>query len=142
MRPLFSCHFLQQAHDANTKVSTLAEHFDSYTSEYVWETPNQLSEEMIKCISAIYCKLADPGIINHDYCSSPVSLSSSMNEVSDMWSPECRKHASFDSNLGNPFQIEGSKANSGHYCTLVEVQWICRDSKKLRETEPMLQSYR
>ena len=137
---------LQQAQTTTSSVS-LAEHLGTCISNHIPETPNWLSEEMIKCISAIYCELADPPLINHDYPSSPIALSSSLNEYSsqgqsDKWSSQCKNFSSFNSNFDNPFHIEGSKEFSGPYCTMAKVQLICRDRQKLREIEYMLRRFR
>ncbi|KAA8545930.1 hypothetical protein F0562_020619 [Nyssa sinensis] len=59
-----------------------------------------------------------------------------------MCSPECQNKSSSHSWLDNPFQVEGSKDFSGPYCTMVEVQWICRDSQRLRGVKHMLQKFR
>ncbi|XVE67414.1 hypothetical protein DITRI_Ditri08aG0158800 [Diplodiscus trichospermus] len=133
---------LEQAQMDTSNGFTLAEHFD-----HVAETPNWLSEEMIKSISAIYCELADPPLISHDYLSSPISYSSSVDVLSsqgqaDMWSPEHRKFSSFNSHFDNPFRIGEPKEFSGPYCTMVKVQWIRRDNKKLQDIEHKLQHYR
>ncbi|KAM4098891.1 hypothetical protein ACJW30_07G113700 [Castanea mollissima] len=137
---------LEQAQTTTSSVS-LAEHLGTCISNHMPETPNWLSEEMIKCISAIYCELADPPLINHDYPSSPIALSSSLNEYSslgqsDKWSSQCKNFSSFNSNFDNPFHIEGSKEFSGPYCTMAKVQLICRDRQKLREIEYMLRRFR
>ncbi|XP_050262096.1 uncharacterized protein LOC126706604 isoform X1 [Quercus robur] len=137
---------LEQAQTTTSSVS-LAEHLGTCISNHIPETPNWLSEEMIKCISAIYCELADPPLINHDYPSSPIALSSSLNEYSsqgqsDKWSSQCKNFSSFNSNFDNPFHIEGSKEFSGPYCTMAKVQLICRDRQKLREIEYMLRRFR
>ncbi|KAL6347930.1 hypothetical protein AAG906_037659 [Vitis piasezkii] len=138
---------LERADNAPSNAISLAEHLGTNICDHDPMTPNRLSEEMIKCISAIYCRLADPPLSNNDYPSSPISSPLSMNEFSprgqcDMWSPQCRKNSSFNSVLDNPFHIEESKEFSGPYCTMVEVKWICRDSQKLRDIEPMLQKFR
>ncbi|KAM4088991.1 hypothetical protein ACB094_07G115400 [Castanea mollissima] len=137
---------LEQAQTTTSSVS-LAEHLGTCISNHIPETPNWLSEEMIKCISAIYCELADPPLINHDYPCSPIALSSSLNEYSslgqsDKWSSQCKNFSSFNSNFDNPFHIEGSKEFSGPYCTMAKVQLICRDRQKLREIEYMLRRFR
>jgi hypothetical protein len=87
-------------------------------------TPNKLSEEMIKCASAIYSKLADPPSINHGF-SSPSSSPSSTSEFSpqdqyDMWSPSFRKNSSFD----DQFEF------SGPYSSMIEVSHIHRNRKR------------
>ncbi|XP_059654939.1 uncharacterized protein LOC132301727 [Cornus florida] len=138
---------LERAQGGRSNVLSLAEHLGSYSSDHVPETPNWLSEEMIKSISAIYCQLADPPLINQGFPSSPISFPSPMSESSpqvhyDMWSPECRGNSSFRSWLDNPFNVEGSKEFSGPYFTMAEVQRISRDRPKSRETEHMLQRFR
>ncbi|KAK6254077.1 hypothetical protein QUC31_015797 [Theobroma cacao] len=132
---------LEQAQIGTSDGFSLAEHLGSSISHHVPETPNWLSEEMIKTISAIYCELADPPLINHGYLSSPVSNSSSQGQ-GDMWSPQCGKFSSFNSHFDSPFGIGESKEFSGRYCSMVKVQWICRDSKKLQDIEHKLQYYR
>ncbi|GAV67121.1 DUF547 domain-containing protein/Lzipper-MIP1 domain-containing protein [Cephalotus follicularis] len=138
---------LERAHCDTSNVMSLADHFGSGTFNHVPETPNWLSEEMIKCISAIYCELADPPLISHDYPSSPLSYSSSMDAFSskgqdDMCSPQRGKFSSFNSHFDNPFHIGASMEFSGPYCTMAKVQWICRDSQKLKDIEHKLQKYR
>ncbi|OMO92191.1 hypothetical protein COLO4_17797 [Corchorus olitorius] len=141
---------LEQAQMDTSNGFSLAEHLGADSiSDHVLETPNWLSEEMIKTISAIYCEIADPPLINNDYLSSPISYSSPMDVISnsqqgqgDMWSPQCGKFSSFNSHFDNPFSIGEPKEFSGPYCTMVKVQWICRDSKKLQDIEHKLQYYR
>ncbi|KAF8410618.1 hypothetical protein HHK36_003150 [Tetracentron sinense] len=147
-----ACHsqplsMLEHAQSATTNVISLAEHLGTRISDHVPETPNRISEDMIKCMSAIYCKLADPPLMHHGLSSSPISPLSSMSafspqDQSDVWSPRCRKDSSFDARLDNPFHVEGLKEFSGPYSTMVEVPWICRDSQKLSEIEHMVQNFR
>ncbi|XVE94092.1 hypothetical protein REPUB_Repub01dG0251100 [Reevesia pubescens] len=133
---------LEQAQMDTSTGFSLADHLGTS----IPETPNWLSEEMIKNISAIYCELADPPLINHEYLSNPISYPSSVDVLSsqgqgDMWS-QCGKFSSFNSHFDNPFSIGEPKEFSGPYCTMVKVQWICRDSKKLQDIEHKLQYYR
>ncbi|GFY89960.1 electron transporter, putative [Actinidia rufa] len=44
--------------------------------------------------------------------------------------------------IQNPFNIEGSKEFSGSCSSMIEVQWISRDSWRLRHVKHMLQHYR
>ena len=139
------CVFLQYTQSASNIIS-LAEHLGTRISDHVPETPNKLSEDMIKCMSAIYCKLSDPPL-THNSLSSPSSSSPSMSEFSpreqcDMWGPGFRNNSSFDIRLDNPFLVEGLKEFSGPYSTMVEVPWIYRDSKKLGDVENLLQNFR
>ncbi|RZC67056.1 hypothetical protein C5167_010746 [Papaver somniferum] len=138
--------------NAETKTSTsniitLAEHLGTRISDHIPETPNRISEDMIKCMSTIYCKLSDPLTMNHGISSSPISCSSPISSFSpryqyDMWSPRCRKDFSFDSRLDNPFHIEGLKEFSGPYSTMVEVPWIYADSQRMSDIDHLLQNYR
>ncbi|KAJ6413081.1 hypothetical protein OIU84_005984 [Salix udensis] len=136
---------MEQAQSASNIIS-LAEHLGTRISDHVPETPNKLSEDMIKCMSAIYCKLSDPPL-THNNLSSPNSSLSSMSAFSppeqcDIWSPGFRNNSSFDIRLDNPFLIEGVKEFSGPYSTMVEVPWIYRDGKKLGDVENLLQNFR
>ncbi|KAK8995645.1 hypothetical protein V6N11_075910 [Hibiscus sabdariffa] len=145
-----ACHsqplsMLEYAENASNIIS-LAEHLGTRISDHVPDTPNKLSEDMIRCMSAIYCKLADPPLIQNS-CSSPNSSLSSANAFSppdqhDMWSPGFRNNSSFDVRLDNPFHVEGLKEFSGPYSTMLEVPWIFRDSQKLPDVENLLQNFR
>ncbi|KAE8693296.1 putative set domain protein [Hibiscus syriacus] len=143
-----TCHsqplsMMEYAQNSSNAIS-LAEHLGTRTSDHVPETPNKLSEDMIKCMAAIYCKLAEPAIQNG--LSSPNSSTSSASAFSpleqhDMWSPGFGNNSSFDVRLDNPFHVEG-KEFSGPYSTMVEVPWIFRDSQKLGDVEHLLQNFR
>lgn len=136
---------LQYAQNASNIIS-LAEHLGTCISDHAPDTPNKLSEDMIKCMSVIYCKLTDPPLIQNSF-SSPISSASSASAFSpqeqhDMLSPGLRNNSSFDVRLDNPFHVEGLKEFSGPYSTMLEVPWIFRDSEKLAEVENLLQNFR
>ncbi|XP_057493867.1 uncharacterized protein LOC130779286 [Actinidia eriantha] len=116
------------------------DHLGTSIPDHILKQPNWLSEEMIKCITAIYSELAEPPLINQCFPSSPFSFSSSISNSSP--SPKGRKISSQPSWMDNPFNIEGSKELDGSYNTMVEVNWICRDSQRLTQVKDMLQSYR
>ncbi|OVA18623.1 protein of unknown function DUF547 [Macleaya cordata] len=148
-RAVRSCHSqpLSYMESDTPHVISLAEHLGTRIADHVPETPNKISEDMIRCMSAIYCKLSDPPLMNHGISSSPTSSSSSVSEFSpqdqyDIWSPRYRKDSSFDARLDNSFHMEGLKEFSGPYSTMVEVPWICRDSQMLNTIGRMLQNYR
>ncbi|KAK4774043.1 hypothetical protein SAY87_029062 [Trapa incisa] len=130
-----------------SNVLSLAEHLGTRISDHVPETPNRLSEDMIRCMSAIYCKLAESSLMR-DGLSSPVSssLSSpsgfSQREPLDTWSPGLGNSSSFDVRLDNPFHIEGIGEFSGPHGTVLEVLNLRRDSGKLAEIEHLLQEFR
>uniref|UniRef100_J3MI97 DUF547 domain-containing protein n=1 Tax=Oryza brachyantha TaxID=4533 RepID=J3MI97_ORYBR len=151
-RALRSCHsqpfsFLEEGEAAPSGVVSLADYLGTNVADHIPETPNNLSEEMVRCMAGVYCKLADPPLEHHRASSSPTSSFSSTSVVSpqylgDMWSPNCRKEATLDSRLINPFRVEGQKEFSGPYNTMVEVPSISRDRRRLREVEDLLQTYK
>ncbi|XP_010547475.1 PREDICTED: uncharacterized protein LOC104819210 isoform X2 [Tarenaya hassleriana] len=112
---------------------SLAEHLGTRISDHVPETANKLSEDMIRCMSAIYCKLAKPPSVFQGL-SSPSS--------SSVFSPCDQYDTSFDVRLDNPFHVEGLKEFSGPYSTMVEVLCIYRDAKKASEVEDLLQDFK
>ncbi|CBI38356.3 unnamed protein product, partial [Vitis vinifera] len=113
-----ACHsqplsMMEYAQNTSSNVISLAEHLGTRISDHVPETPNRISEDMIKCMSAIFCKLADPPLTHHGLSSPNSSLSSIR-----------------------------LKEFSGPYSTMVEVPWIYRDNQKLGAIEHMLQNFR
>lgn len=120
------------------------EHFDASILDYVLETPNSLSEEMVKSISAIYCELADPSLIKHDTMSSPISCSSDLisQGQGDIWSSESGRFSSSNSQYDNPVIMRKSMELSGPYRTMAKIQRICTDDNKLKDIEHKLQHYR
>ncbi|KAK7309251.1 hypothetical protein RJT34_05822 [Clitoria ternatea] len=137
---------LEYAQNSSSNIISLAEHLGTRISDHVPVSPNKLSEDMVKCISAIYCKLADPPMTHPGLSSPSSSLSStsafSIGDQVDMWSPRFRNNSSFDVRLDNPFHVEGLKEFSGPYSTMVEVSWIYRESQKSSETEKLLHNFR
>ncbi|CAA0840893.1 Protein of unknown function- DUF547 [Striga hermonthica] len=137
---------IEFAQNSSSHVISLAEHLGTRISDHIVETPNKLSEEMVRCMCTIYCKLADPPLTNHGLSSPTSSLSSasefSPKEQCDMWGPGFRIDSSFDVRLDNPFHVEGLKDFSGPYSSMVEVQCIYRDSQKLSDVEHLLQNFR
>ncbi|XP_037497660.1 uncharacterized protein LOC105631832 isoform X2 [Jatropha curcas] len=139
---------LEKAQNNYSSATSLAEHLGTGFNDYLLETPNSLSEEMIRCISAIYCELADPPMTDHDYPSSPgASFSPSTNELptqgqGETWSPPSKNFSSFNSSLDNPFHIGDSKEFNGPYSIMAKVQWIHRDSQKLKAMQHKLQHFR
>ncbi|KAK7406620.1 hypothetical protein VNO78_08249 [Psophocarpus tetragonolobus] len=150
-KSLRACHsqplsMLEYAQSSSSNIISLAEHLGTRISDHVPVTPNKLSEEMVKRISAIYCKLADPPMTHPGLSSPSSSLSStsafSIGDQGDMWSPRFRNNSSFDVRLDNPFHVEGLKEFSGPYSTMVEVSWLYRESQKSGDTEKLLQNFR
>ncbi|CAM0876451.1 unnamed protein product [Alopecurus aequalis] len=151
-RALRSCHsqpfsFLEEGDAAAAGVISLAEYLGTNVADHIPETPNNLSEEMVRCMAGVYCKLADPPLVHHGSSSSPTSSFSSSSAISpqyvgDMWSPNYKRETTLDSRLINPFHVEGLKEFSGPYNTMVEVPAICHDNRRLKEVEDLLQTYK
>lgn len=141
-----SCHSQPLYMQNGENLISLAEHLGTRISDHVPETPNKLSEGMIKCMSEIYSKLAEPPSVLHHGLSSPnSSLSSSAFSPSDQYdtsSPGFGNNSSFDVRLDNSFHVEGEKDFSGPYSTMVEVLCIYRDAKKASEVEDLLQNFK
>ncbi|KAK7257918.1 hypothetical protein RIF29_32239 [Crotalaria pallida] len=138
---------LEQTQDAKFSSTSLAEHLGNCYDDNVPETPNWLSEEMIKCISAIYCELSEPPFLGHKNASSPLKFSSSGYELSSQtqgikWGSQWKKHSAFNLNSSRPFHVKGSKEFSGPYCSMMRIQQLCTDNQKLTENEYMLRRYR
>ncbi|CAN8258835.1 unnamed protein product [Cochlearia groenlandica] len=87
---------------------------DAMIGTYVSESPNSLSEEMIKCISGVFSRLSDSELLGDDGESS---------------SPFRKKE-------------ERIKFILRPYEKLVMVKSICRDSDKLNEVDPELKHFR
>ncbi|KAH7281418.1 hypothetical protein KP509_36G046500 [Ceratopteris richardii] len=117
--------------------------------DYLSETPNRLSEELIRCMATIYCKLSDPPLNvlgvpeSPSSCtSSSTSLSSLHGMYSDGWSPGCRADLSYEAPLLDPFQVKGKSGSVGAYNSMIEVPWICVDKDRLSYVARMLRDFR
>ncbi|XP_057861370.1 uncharacterized protein LOC131069822 isoform X2 [Cryptomeria japonica] len=116
--------------------------------DYIYESPSRLSEELVRCMAEIYCKLSDPPIVQSGMILSPsssissTSLFSPRDAISDGWSPRWRTHSVSETILKNPFKIKGETGNTGAYSSMVEVPWICADKDQLAYATSMLQTFR
>jgi hypothetical protein len=103
---------------------------------------------MVHCMAGVYCKLSDPPLVHHAPSISPSSSFSSTSAFSPQYlggelsSPGYKRESTLDSRLINPFRVEGLKEFSGPYNNMVEVPLICRDQRRLKEVQDLLQSYK
>ncbi|XP_055809008.1 uncharacterized protein LOC129877518 [Solanum dulcamara] len=144
---LDSYHSLPLSMLQNAQVSTsnwtAADNFVNASSNHFHHAPNQLSEEMIKCISAIYFQLADPPLFSYDYPFSPISLSSSVPQGQNDMGPDLQSEEnSSNSILNNPFHIKEPREFNGSFVTMPEVQGLCRDKRSVDGVDRMLQHFR
>lgn len=139
---------LERVPCTTSKAISLADCLGASITDHVLETPNWLSVEMVKSISAIYCELAEPPLTNYHYLSSPNSPSSyivdqyPLGDLGDMQSSQHCRYSSFNSHFGNPFHVEGSREFSGPYSTMLKVQSISSEAERMKSIEYMLRKYR
>uniref|UniRef100_A0A2N9F3F2 DUF547 domain-containing protein n=1 Tax=Fagus sylvatica TaxID=28930 RepID=A0A2N9F3F2_FAGSY len=104
-------------------------------------TPDRLSEDIVRCISSIYCKLANHPHTHSGLSASPTtsfsssSLFSSKNPC-DSWSPRCNEDTAVCP------QLRGLKDDSGPYAAMIEVLQICLDDESFNFAAKMLQDFR
>lgn len=151
-RALQACHSLplhynEEVHCGTSGIVSLAEYLGTNISDHIPETPNRISEDMVRCMSTIFCKLADPPLVQTCLPSSPTSSFSSTSALSpqyigDVWSPNCKRDSTLDVRLINPFRVEGIKEFSGPYNAMVEIILICTDRQKLQEVDDLMENYK
>lgn len=120
---------------------SLADHLAASCTDSNLNTPDRLSEDIVRCISSIYCKLANHPHAHSGLAASPISSLSSSSIFSsknpcDSWSPH-----------GNEDAVENRqrrrlKEDSGPYAAMVEVLKICLDDDSFNFAAKMLQNFR
>ncbi|XP_068647730.1 uncharacterized protein [Aristolochia californica] len=111
--------------------------------DHVNETPNRLSEEILRCVSAIYCKLANAAPPNQLILSASPSPSVSSSSTfspqypNDIWSPRFDNEA-----LLNTCDLEELKVSCGPYSGMVEVPQIRVDDERFHYAASMLHSFK
>ncbi|MCO5568200.1 hypothetical protein L7F22_021896 [Adiantum nelumboides] len=124
-----------------------SDNFEASSGGFTPESPNKLAEELVRCMAAIYCKLADPpiphlGSISPSPSYSSMSTLSSKELSSDGWSPSWRKDASFCASPTRTSQWRFTTENRSPYTSMVAVHWISVDNDRLLYAEKMLQNFR
>ncbi|KAG6704429.1 hypothetical protein I3842_07G133400 [Carya illinoinensis] len=109
----------------------LADHLAASCLDNRFNSPDRLSEDIVRCISSIYCKLSNRPPNHLGLPASPISSLSSSTIFSsknpcDSWSP----HGNED------------KEDVGPYAAMVEVLNICLDDDSYNFTVEMLQHFR
>ncbi|KAA8514760.1 hypothetical protein F0562_017939 [Nyssa sinensis] len=127
--------------NADSHHCSLADHLGVSYIDNGLNTPDRLSEDIVKCISSIYCKLANPSLTNPGFSvSSTSSLSSSSTfsprNLSDSWSPHCNEESTVHC------QHQGLKDKSGPYPAMIEVLKICVNDDSFNYAARMLQNFR
>ncbi len=129
------------------------------TSEDVAEpsskTPNQLAEELVWCMAAIYFELANPPLPKFSPLSSSSSFSSTtthessheFSNLNDSWSPgwqtdntSCEMDRCI---IPDPYSVKDVGGEDvGPYCSMVEVLWICVDKDRVTSAARNLHNLR
>ena len=131
---------LQDRENADPGHCSLADHLGASCFDDALKSPDRLSEDIVRCMFSIYCKLANPTLTRTGFSvSSSSSLSSSCTlsplNRSDIWSPRCNEEAT------GHCQFQGLK-ESGPYAAIVEVLKICLDDDSFNYAARMLQNCR
>lgn len=128
----------QKTADSRHRSRSLGDHLGASRIDSSLNTPDRVSEDIVRCISSIYCKLATPQAQAALSASPTSSLSSSSifssKNPSDSWSPHCNEDATT--------HYQGFKDNNGPYTTMIEVLKICLDDDSFNYAAQMLQNFR
>ncbi|KAF5794423.1 putative ternary complex factor MIP1, leucine-zipper [Helianthus annuus] len=128
--------------ERKTSRCSLGDHLGtSYTDSAHLDRPDRLSEDMMRCVCSIYCKLGDQ---NQSQSGPSVSSASSMSSSgttcthnrSDSSSPSCNEDATWDGKHNN------IKEEGGPYAETVEILKINVDDDSFNYAEMMLKKFR
>ncbi|XP_058113416.1 uncharacterized protein LOC131256560 isoform X2 [Magnolia sinica] len=131
----------------------------------LWNHPNQLSEEMVRCMKNIFISLADSSTASSKSSSleglhSPVSpnghlsslsiwsLSEPSTSASWVQSPQvdlqCNSEVLASENVFDPYKVRGklSWADIGNYGSAIEVSWMSVGKKQLEYASGALRRFR
>ncbi|XP_020690335.1 uncharacterized protein LOC110105260 isoform X1 [Dendrobium catenatum] len=130
MRKSLSCH------------RTLANYFGTTIQDHIPETVWKISEDIIKCISSVYCKLTSSTnkqieLLRSSSSSCTSSSILSPENPSNSWSPQfwCETASS-------PCQVKLPKHKHDPYKDMIEVPKICIDDNGFEFAFKMLKIYR
>ncbi|CAL5013478.1 unnamed protein product [Urochloa decumbens] len=123
--------------------SSLANFLSASITEYVPKISCKLSEDILRCISAVYCKLASRPLeeANSEPSSAPsfssASSSFSLKYPVDSWSPRC--HYNVDTTSDTHDSFDGS---NGQYTGMIIFPRIHIDEDKFEYASKMLDTIR
>lgn len=130
----------------------------------LWNHPNQLSEEIVRCMKKIFISLADSSILStkssllenvcsatpvgHFSNSSSWSVSEPSTTLSWVESPqvdlECNSELLAMGSMSDLYKVQGklSWADIGNYSLATEVSWMSVDKKQLEYAAGALRRFR
>ncbi|KAD2393266.1 hypothetical protein E3N88_40243 [Mikania micrantha] len=117
---------------------SLGDHLGTFcTDNVILDGPDRLSEDIIRCISLIYCKLGEQSHVQSGPLVSSASSSTNCNRnLSDTWSPYCSEEPTLD----NKHEI--LKEERRPYADMIEVLKINIDDDGFNYASRMLKKYR
>ncbi|XP_055835378.1 uncharacterized protein LOC129903887 isoform X3 [Solanum dulcamara] len=121
---------------------SLADHLIASRMDDVLSYPDRLSEEIVRCISCIYCKFSNPEILAQKglSVSSTSSLSSSSTfsprNLSGSWSSHHNEEST------EQYEFEVCKDDNRPYSTMIEILKICLDDDSFNYATAMLHKFR
>ncbi|KAG6434900.1 hypothetical protein SASPL_106544 [Salvia splendens] len=123
---------------AYSQQRSLADHIGNSRIDDALTCPARLSEDIIRCISSIYCKLANPtatekGCSVSSTSSFGSSTTFSPRNLSGSWSPQCNEEVT---------QSCDFEQENGPYAGMVEVLKLCVDDETYKHADVMLQRFR
>lgn len=133
--------------------------------KFLWDHPNLLSEEMVRCMKNIFMSLADPTVSSkassNESQLSPVSPRGHLSSSSSWWpstersmisswvqSPQIDIQNNADvmatGNVFDPYRVRGklSWAEIGNYSLASEVSWMSVGKKQLEYASGALRKFR
>lgn len=148
-RALKPCHtsplsFVEEGKCMDSGIVSLADILGTRIADHVPQTPNKISEDMIKCIASIYIKLRDVSAVQRAFLPSPCSSFSSTSGISskftsDLWSPRWRKESFIEAWQDSSF----SSGDLGQqYDSAIEVSALCKGAQRSADTKDMLCKYK
>jgi hypothetical protein len=137
--------YAQELSRSSSGRSSLANFLSASITEYVPKISCKLSEDILRCISAVYCKLASRPSQQSDLdtSSTPTFSSSSRSSLkyynaADSWSPRCHYNAD-DTNSEKYGSIDG---NSDQYPGMIIFPRVHIDQDKFEYASKMLDTIR
>lgn len=128
----------------DSSIVSLADILGTRIADHVPQTPNKISEDMIKCIAGIYMRLRDVSAVQYAFFPSPCSSFSSASGISskftgDIWSPRCRKESFIEAWQDSSF----SSGDLGQQCdSVIEVSALCKGAQRSSDVKDMLCKYK
>ncbi|XP_047957781.1 uncharacterized protein LOC125203467 isoform X2 [Salvia hispanica] len=127
----------REKHRAYSRHRSLADYLGNCRTDDALSCPARLSEDIIRCMSSIYCKLANPMATEKSCSVSPTSsFCSSTRNLSGSWSPQCNDEVTQSCDL------EILKQENGPYAGMVQVLKLCLDDESYNYAAVMLQRFR